>query len=282
MQWHGAPVRPQQWYRRGHRELPWWAIDGRVTSVSGGPTQLLCMRGIAHGYRNRTVLHGVDVCVDEGEVVALLGPNGAGKTTLLKVAVGTLAASDGDVVRADGPHRVGWVPQGDATWQRLTVRENLRQFVRLMGLAGRSGSEAVAVAAARRADLEPWLDVLATELSGGLRQRLSVAVGLLGDPRMIVLDEPTTGVDIMHRAALFGLLAERANAGCGVLFSTHSVEDARMADRLIVLTGGRVVHDGTLAQLVGAGAADDDVAVRSALVEMWGGDGTDAAREANR
>ena len=216
---------------------------------------LLAARGIERGYRRRSVLRGVDLTIDAGEVVALLGPNGAGKTTLMKVVVGLLEQTAGTV---EGPRgrAVGWVPQGGATYARMTVRENLELFAKLLRLDGRPAD--LARTAARNADLEPWYEALGSELSGGLRHRLNVAVGLLGGPQLLVLDEPTTGVDLVHRTALFGVLRKRAEAGCGVLFSTHSIEDAAVADRVVVIVDGLSRYDGPLAAVADVQLEGDD------------------------
>ncbi|MCW2955213.1 MAG: multidrug transporter ATPase [Thermoleophilia bacterium] len=238
------------------------------------PHALLQAEGIEGGYGRRAVLHGIDVELHAGEMVALLGPNGAGKTTLMKILVGLLAAKRGTV---DGPsgRRVGWVPQGGATYQRMTVRENLELFARLLHLPG--SPRDVARTAATAGDLLPWFNSLGSELSGGLRQRLNVTVGLLGDPDLLVLDEPTTGVDLVHRTALYHLLRSRADEGCSVLYSTHAVEDAAAADRVIVLVGGVIAYDGTLegvADVAGTSpakyAALDPVS--RGLLRLWAGD----------
>lgn len=232
-------------------------------------------RSIVRGYGRRDVLRGVDLTIERGEVVALLGPNGSGKTTLMKVVVGLLDAQGGTVA---GPHgnEVGWVPQGGATYQRLSVRENLELFARLLRLPG--DPRATARAAAEAADLEPWFDTPGAELSGGLRQRLNVAVGLLGDPSLLVLDEPTTGVDLVHRTAMFRVLRTRAGAGCGVLYSTHSLEDAAAADRVVVVVDGRVSYSGVLEGLaVPVEHADAHIAgldpISAGLLQLWQGRG---------
>ncbi len=203
-------------------------------------------RGIVRGYRRRDVLRGVDMSLRQGEIVALLGPNGSGKTTLMKVLVGLLDQTSGTVHGPQG-RDVGWVPQGGATYARMSVRENLELFARLLDLPGSSAD--IAHAAARAAHLEPWYESLGSELSGGLRQRLNVAVGLLGDPQLLVLDEPTTGVDLVHRTAMFRVLRARAAQGCTVLYSTHSLEDAAVADRVVVVVEGKVTYEGTLADV---------------------------------
>jgi ABC-type multidrug transport system ATPase subunit len=150
------------------------------------------------------------------------------------------------------------------------VRENLVLFARLLQLRE---PEATAWAAAQEADLEPWYDSLGTELSGGLRQRLNVAVGLLGHPPLLVLDEPTTGVDLVHRTALFRLLRDRADKGGAVFYSTHSLEDAAWADRIIVMVNGRTEYEGSLEDVARVPGAERHTEahdpVSAGLLELW-------------
>ncbi|MCW2974154.1 MAG: transporter [Thermoleophilia bacterium] len=230
-------------------------------------------RGLEYAYRTRGVLRGVDLELRSGEVVALLGPNGAGKTTLMKLLVG-LVAPDAGTTRVPAAQSIGWVPQGGAVYQRLTVRENLRLFARLLELPG--DAEEIAATTAHAAQLDPWLDTPGSDLSGGLRQRLNVAVGLLGDPRLLVLDEPTTGVDLEHRAAMFHVLRQRADAGCSVLVSTHSLEEAMSVDRAVVLVDGRVAYSGSIGGIADAapGVALDetlglDDPISRGLLRLW-------------
>jgi ABC-2 type transport system ATP-binding protein len=236
--------------------------------MTASPSTLLDARGITGGYGRRSVLRGIDLQLRRGEIVALLGPNGAGKTTLMKVLVGLLDASSGTV---DGPmaRAVGWVPQGGATYARMTVRENLELFARLQRLPG--SIPEIARTAARAADLEPWYESLGSELSGGLRQRLNVAVGLLGDPELLVLDEPTTGVDLVHRTAMFRVLRARAAQGCAVLFSTHTVEDAVASDRIVVVVDGVSAYDGDLAGVADVEGAPVDAPdpISAGLLRLW-------------
>lgn len=235
----------------------------------GADGVLLRATGVRYNYGTDTVLRGVDLELAAGEMVALLGPNGAGKTTFMRTVVGLLRPRGGSV---DGPHRsqIGWVPQGGAVWQRLTVRENLALFARLLHL--RQPAD-VAVQAAREADLEPWLDHACSDLSGGLRQRLNVVVGLLGSPRLIVLDEPTTGVDLHHRVAMFRVLRQRADSGSAVLYSTHSLEDGAAADRAVVLAGGEARFSGPIDQLAAHARPDEHPTLDArsrGLLALWG------------
>jgi ABC-2 type transport system ATP-binding protein len=232
----------------------------------------LTARGVTHSFGGQRVLRGVDLQVAPGEVVALLGPNGAGKTTLMSTLVGLIEPDGGSVDIAPG--LVGWVPQGRSTYARLTVRENLELFARLMRVPGKARD--VAERAAHEADLEPWLGHYGWQLSGGLRQRLNTAMGLLGDPPVVILDEPTTGVDLLHRTALWHVVRRRADQGRAVLYSTHSLEDAAIADRVVVLVGGCMVWTGPLADLARLAPAGSTVEpVAAGLLALWTAD-TDA------
>ena len=214
---------------------------------------MLDARDVTYRYgRSRAVLRGVDLQLRAGELVALLGPNGSGKTTLMGVLVGVLPADSGTVQVTGGADACGWVPQSGGTYARLTVRENLELFAALNKLPG--DRRATAEGIAEDAGLAAWLDLLCSQLSGGLRQRLNIAIGLLGDPRVLVLDEPTTGVDIVHRSSMWRVLRERADRGSAVLYSTHSGEDAALADRVVVMVEGRIAYSGTLAGVGEIGA----------------------------
>ncbi len=189
-------------------------------------------------FGRRVVLEPTDLEVAAGEVVALGGPNGAGKSTLLSILAGALRPSGGSVAAAS---QIGWMPQRPALYGRLTPRENLELFARLAGLADVGGS-------VDRALSEVGLDVEdrhAAELSVGNQQRLNLAIGLLGEPSVLLLDEPTASLDARRRGALWQLVARVRGAGGGVLFATHNLDEARrVADRLLVLEEGRLVYEG--------------------------------------
>ena len=175
-----------------------------------------------------------------GECVALLGPNGAGKTTLLTLLAGAAQPTDGRVEQASG--RTGWVPQRPALYRRLTARENLRLFARLERL---ESPEAEAERLLESVDLVAAADRPAQELSVGNVQRLNVAIGLVADPAVVFLDEPTASLDPHQRARLWELLRGVTGRGGAVVFATQNVEEAHtQADRLVVLQEGRLVFAG--------------------------------------
>ncbi len=204
------------------------------------PALVLSARRVARRFGRRVVLEPLDLDLSEGEVVALGGPNGAGKSTLLAILAGALAPSGGDVSTAESI-RIGWMPQQPALYRRLTPRENLELFARLGGL----GEPDVAVDRALAAAGLTEEGRRTAELSVGNVQRLNLAIGLLGEPDLLLLDEPTASLDVAQRQRLWRLVDELRGAGGAVLFATHSLDEARRAaDRLLVLEDGRVVFAG--------------------------------------
>ena len=203
------------------------------------PEPLLRARGVARRFGAQTALEPTDLEVRSGEMLALVGPNGAGKSTLLAMLAGALQPSDGRVERADGVH-VGWVPQRPALYDRLTARENLELFARL---EGDRAPAPVATELIRRFDLPD--DRPAAAMSVGNRQRLNVALALLGDPRLLLLDEPTASLDPGQRRRLWEVVNALRDAGGAVVFATQNLEELdRYADRVAVLQRGRVTFDG--------------------------------------
>jgi ABC-type multidrug transport system ATPase subunit len=199
-------------------------------------------------YGDRDALRSVSFEIADGERIAVIGPNGAGKTTLLQILAGALKATGGTVTH-DGP--IGWVPQHPALYSKLSVAENLRLFARLEKVADVERTVARMLeqtALGERADDE------VSKLSGGNRQRVNIALGLLGDPAVLLLDEPSASLDPRQRERLWEFLSE---LGTTVLFSTHDVGEAeRQADRLLVLADGELLFTGTPAELETATGAD--------------------------
>jgi ABC-2 type transport system ATP-binding protein len=200
----------------------------------------------------RWALRDVSMTVSAGETVALVGPNGAGKTTLLTILAGALSPSEGSAAVEGG--RGGFVTQQASLWRRLTPRENLRVLARVERVPS---PDAAADALLGRAGLEEFADRPVADLSLGQMQRVNVAAGLLGDPQVVLLDEPTASLDPRQRRLLWELLAPVPARGGAVVFTTQNVEEVALhADRLVALADGAVAFEGTVAELrrlVGAG-----------------------------
>jgi ABC-2 type transport system ATP-binding protein len=194
-----------------------------------------------------------------GETLAIIGPNGAGKTTLLAILGGVLRPTSGDVSR--DPRDVGWVPQQPAVYGKLTVAENLALFARLERVA--DPRAAVARMLEQTGLAERAHDELGT-LSGGNRQRVNIAVGLLAEPEVLLLDEPSSSLDPRQRERLWEFVGGLARGGTTVVFTTHNVGEAeRYADRVLVLADGELLFAGTPAALhaeVGEDAGDFEAA----------------------
>ena len=214
------------------------------------------VRGVTKSYGDLEVLRGVDLDVAAGSVVALLGSNGAGKTTLVRI-LATLAGADGgraevlghDVAAdADGVRRtISLTGQFAAVDHVLTGRENLELVARLRHLADPAG---VAERLLARFSLTDAADRRAGTYSGGMRRRLDIAMGLVGDPPVVVLDEPTTGLDPQSRIEVWQVVRGLVRDGTTVLLTTQYLEEAeQLADRIAILHGGTIVHHGTLAEL---------------------------------
>ena len=196
-----------------------------------------------HG--RREALRGVSFEARAGEVVAVIGPNGAGKTTLLSILAGLQPATSGTVSCA--PREVGWVPQSPAVYTKLSVAENLRLFARLEKVA--DPDAAVAAMLEQTGLVDRAGDELGT-LSGGNRQRVNIAVGLLADPPVVLLDEPSSSLDPRQRERLWEFIGALAARGTAIVFSTHNVGEAeRYADRVLVLADGEVLFIGSPVQL---------------------------------
>jgi ABC-2 type transport system ATP-binding protein len=198
--------------------------------------------GISKRYGERDALRDVSFEVAGGERVAVIGPNGAGKTTLLQILAGTLRPTAGTV----SVERVGWVPQQPALYSKLSVAENLRLFARLEKVADVERSVARMLEQTALADRSG--DEVG-QLSGGNRQRVNIAIGLLGEPAVLLLDEPSAALDPRQRERLWEFIGA---LGTTVVFATHDVGEAeRFADRVLVLADGELLFTGAPEELVG-------------------------------
>jgi ABC-2 type transport system ATP-binding protein len=182
--------------------------------------------------------------VGRGELLAIIGPNGAGKTTLLSILEGVQQADDGTVQSpAAAAARIGWVPQQTAVYSKLTVAENLRLFARLEGVPDLGATVARML---EQTDLQERADDELGRLSGGNRQRVNIAVGLLADPAVLLLDEPSGALDPRQRQRLWAWITELTMRGTSVVFATHDIAEAeRHADRVLVLADGELLFNGT-------------------------------------
>ncbi len=223
-------------------------------------------RSVSKRFGKRAALRDVSFSAAPGELLAVIGPNGAGKTTLLSILAGIQTADAGEL--AHDPARVGWVPQHAAVYGKLSVAENLRLFARLE----RCGDvEGVVTRMLEQTGLGDRAGDELSRLSGGNRQRVNIAVGLLADPPVLLLDEPSASLDPRQRERLWGFIAALAAGGTTVVFTTHDVGEAeRYADRLLVLADGELLFEGTppaLAATAAAGARDFESAFVAFLRE---------------
>ncbi|HEY1286316.1 MAG TPA: ABC transporter ATP-binding protein [Solirubrobacterales bacterium] len=213
--------------------------------MAGTAAAALDARGLVKTYGSQAALRGVDFAAGAGDLVAVIGPNGAGKTTLLSILAGIAAADEGSIHLPGGA--VGWVPQQAALYRRLSVEENLLLFARLEGHADPRASveEMLGLTGLRERRSE-----LVARLSGGNQQRVNIAVGLLARPVVLLLDEPSVGLDPRQRARLWEFVSRLAGGGTTVIFSTHDIQEAeRYGQRLLVLADGEALFDGTPAEL---------------------------------
>ncbi|HEY6635847.1 MAG TPA: ABC transporter ATP-binding protein, partial [Acidimicrobiia bacterium] len=205
---------------------------------------VLEVRNLVHRYGDYTALAGVDLTVASGECVALLGPNGAGKTTLVRNVIG-LIEGDADLIevaggnprRAETRRRLGVVQQAVGFPRSLTVAEIVGGAAARRGCPPEAAGQAIA-----EMGLTGLENRRAAKLSGGQQQRLQLAMGLVADPVLLVMDEPTEGLDVDARRRFWNTIRRRIDGGAGVLITTHLVDEAAaVADRVVVLDRGRVV-----------------------------------------
>jgi ABC-2 type transport system ATP-binding protein len=226
-------------------------------SVSDATAPPLAVTGAVKRFGDVSALSGASLEVRRAELVGLLGPNGAGKTTMIKAIAGRLRLDAGSIRlfgRELGPDdkrpEIGVVPQEIAVYPLLTARENLQAFGELYGvprgeIAGRVGW------ALRWADLEDRAREPVKRFSGGMKRRLNIACGLLHRPQLVLLDEPTVGVDPQSRERIYEMLAELQGTGVSVVLTTHHLEEAeRRCERIVIIDRGRIVASGSMTALL--------------------------------
>jgi len=216
-------------------------------------TDLVVERG------RRRVLDDLTFAVTPGRVTGLLGPSGSGKTTLMRALVGVQLVASGQVtvlgLPAGSPSlrgRVGYVTQAPSVYADLSVRENARYFAALYGRGARAADDAIAAVG-----LADAAGQLVADLSGGQKGRASLACALVGEPDLLVLDEPTVGLDPVLRVELWDRFHALADAGTTLIVSSHVMDEAARCDRLLLLRDGELLADSTPAQLRADGGSDD-------------------------
>ena len=222
------------------------------TASAGESLATLAARSLTKRFGSRTALNEVSFELRAGEIVAVIGPNGAGKTTLLSILAGILAPTEGELTRS--PREVGWVPQEPALYAKLSVAQNLRLFARLEKLPD---PQAAVTRMLRQTGLEDRADDEVGKLSGGNQQRVNIAIGLLVEPPVLLLDEPSASLDPRQRERLWEFIGGLAGRGTAVAFSTHNVAEAeRYATRVLVLVDGELLFSGTPSELEQAVGGD--------------------------
>jgi len=219
------------------------------------------MEGVVKRYRAHTALDHLDLRVERGEILGLLGPNGAGKTTAMRVLTGLTAADAGDIAlfgrrlrgqALDVKRRVGLVPQDLALYETLSARDNLRYFGKLYGVAG----------TALKIRTDEVLEVLGlTEVakkapkkfSGGMKRRLNIGCAIMHRPELLILDEPTVGIDPQSRSHILSFVEEMNRQGTTILYTSHYMEEVeRVCSRVLIMDAGRVIAQGSVEELTRA------------------------------
>ncbi len=226
----------------------------------------------------RVVLPDLSLHVPAGQVVGLLGPSGSGKTTLMRAIVGVQVVEGGSVTVLGHPagdpalrRQVGYVTQSPSIYADLTIRDNIAYFGRAVGLRGRELAEAVE-RTLTEVDLTDHADDLVRNLSGGQESRVSLACALVGRPSLLVLDEPTVGLDPVLRRDLWNHFRSLAADGYSLIVSSHVMDEAARCDRLVLLREGQVLADVTPTELLERTGQTDPDAAFLALVDATGGE----------
>jgi len=228
-------------------------------TASPVPSSLLPLKieALVKRFGQVTAVDSITLELRNGECLGLLGPNGAGKSTLIRSIVGRVIPNAGQVAIFGAPANsaaartaLGWVPQELALYPRLTCRENLESFGRYQGLTGNGLQQAVAWCLDWAA-LQDRAGELSKNLSGGMRRRLNMAAGLIHRPKLVLMDEPTVGVDPQSRNRIFEMIEKLHSDGTAIIYTTHYMEEAeRLCDRVAIVDHGRIIALGTKDELV--------------------------------
>ena len=232
-------------------------LDSQTAGDGVGSALPLEIKSLVKRFGQVTAIDGVSLSLKNGECLGLLGPNGAGKSTLIRSIVGRVIPGAGSVTvfgspaDSDAARKIlGWVPQDLALYPRLTCKENLAAFGRYHGLGGSKLAEQVAWCL-DWASLKDRAEDLVKNLSGGMKRRLNMAAGIIHRPKIVLMDEPTVGVDPQSRNRIFEMIEALRGEGSAIIYTTHYMEEAqRLCDRVAIIDHGRIIASGTSDELI--------------------------------
>ena len=237
--------------------------------IRHSPFAMLNIQHLSKSYGQKVILDDLSLSIATGQIYGLLGPNGAGKTTAINILCNLLKADSG-AVRVNGQpisertkYWIGVAPQETLVYRSLTCAENLGFFASLYGVRGKEKARRVQTCL-EAVGLVDRATSLAETLSGGMQRRLSLAIALVHQPKLLILDEPTTGLDVEARYELWNLIRQLKNQGITILLTTHLLDEAeRLCDRIGILKQGRLLAEGTLAELRQRISAQEVVTVQT-------------------
>lgn len=217
--------------------------------------KIISINNLKKKYGKQVVLNNVSFEVDYGQIVGLIGPSGAGKSTIIKLTLGMEKADSGNsqVFGIHMPNRkilikMGYMAQSDSLYNSLSARENLLFFAKMRELK-KEDLDSEIERVSKVVDLTDQLDKKVDNFSGGMKRRLSLAIALLGNPQLLILDEPTVGIDPVLRKNIWTELGKLRDNGCSILVTTHVMDEAELTDRVALLIDGNIIADDTPSNL---------------------------------